>query len=43
MLSPLTAEDRSVAADVSAALTAALSSTSEVNKLLPLFEHNSLT
>jgi thiosulfate/3-mercaptopyruvate sulfurtransferase len=30
-------------ADVSAALTAALSSTSEVNKLLPLFEHNSLT
>jgi hypothetical protein len=43
LLSPLTAEDRSVAADVSAALTAALSSTSEVNKLLPLFEHNSLT
>jgi len=43
LLSPLTAEDRSVAADVSAALTAALSSISEVNKLLPLFEHNSLT
>jgi hypothetical protein len=28
---------------VSTALTAALSSAAEVNKLLPLFEHNPLT
>jgi hypothetical protein len=42
-LSPLTLEDRSVAADVSTALTAALSSAAEANKLLPLFEHNPLT
>ena len=42
-LSTLTQEDRSVAADVSTALTAALSSAAEVGKLLPLFEHNPLT
>jgi adenosylcobinamide amidohydrolase len=40
LLSPLTTLGQNVSTDVTNALTAALSSASEVTKLLPLFEHN---
>lgn len=42
-LSPLAVEDRSVAGDVAAALMATMSSATEVDRLLPLFEYKPLT
>jgi hypothetical protein len=40
LLSPVTSLGQNVSTDVTNALSAALSSASEVTKLLPLFEHN---